>query len=75
MEPNFIRPAMTSYLSSRNKRPSSTEDDLPEIPAQPSRAAQVRDRLGGLLIALGERVAVSPRHPRPVTEASSKPAS
>jgi hypothetical protein len=66
MDPNFIRPVMTSYLANRTKHPSNTSEDwLPEPVARSlvrqSLATRARQASGAALISLGSRLSGAPQ--------------
>jgi hypothetical protein len=60
MEPNFIRPAMTSYLANRRPEAAPSETDR-RLPARTPVMPRARRAIGALLIALGHRLAGTPR--------------
>ncbi len=65
MEPNFIRPAMSSYLSNRTRETRSAGGGAlaPVVIPAPrlSVVTRARQASGALLISLGERVGGAPR--------------
>ncbi|HEV2126691.1 MAG TPA: hypothetical protein VGW38_28360 [Chloroflexota bacterium] len=66
MDPNLIRPVMTSYLANRTKHPSNTSDDWSPEPlvgslVRRSLVAKARQASGAGLISLGSRLSGAPQ--------------
>lgn len=57
MEPNFIRPAMTSYLANHKRTSRPVAETTHSLPIPSSLARRALQVTGTLLIALGLRLA------------------